>query len=266
MKLSDKQSIQHIVLALAELGLKEVVICPGSRNAPLVISFNRHPAFQCTSIRDERSAGFYAIGKAIELKQPVAIVCTSGSATLNFAPAISEAYYQRIPLIVITADRPKEWTNQGDGQTINQTNLYQNFIRRSYELKGDADKASDFWYNERRLSEGYNAATISDKGPVHFNIPLNEPLYNTSEVEIKTLKVFREAETAKILSEDMLTTLTKEFSKSSQVMIIAGQHPIDVALQNALTEIAHYKNVIVLTESTSNIHNRYFIENIEVGS
>jgi len=109
MKLSDKTGVQHIVKSLASLGLKEVVICPGSRNAPFTISFNRHPAFNCSSVRDERSAAFFALGKAIELKQPVAVVCTSGSAALNFAPAISEAYYQRIPLIVITADGGSEW-------------------------------------------------------------------------------------------------------------------------------------------------------------
>ena len=100
MTLSNKKGVQHIVLALAELGIKEVIICPGSRNAPLVISFNRHPNFICTSIRDERSAGFFALGKSIESKQPVVLVCTSGSAVLNFAPAIVEAYYQRIQLIV----------------------------------------------------------------------------------------------------------------------------------------------------------------------
>ncbi len=149
MELSDKKGVQHIVMALTALGLKEVVICPGSRNAPLVISFNRHPAFKCTSIRDERSAAFFALGKAIELKQPVAILCTSGSAALNFAPAIAEAYYQRIPLIVLTADRPKEWTGQGDGQTINQTDIYKNYIRKSFEINGDATSENDLWYLDR---------------------------------------------------------------------------------------------------------------------
>src|SRR5690625_2792777 len=177
MELSAKRGVQKIILALEKLGLKEVVICPGSRNSPLTISFNRHPNFVCTSIRDERSAAFYALGKALSLKQPVAVVCTSGSAALNFAPAVVEAYYQRVPLILITADRPKEWTDQGDGQTINQTHIYQNYIRKSYELRGEIRSVDDEWYNARCLSEGFAIAQLRDAGPVHFNIPLCEPLY-----------------------------------------------------------------------------------------
>ena len=115
---SDKKGIQYIVASLAALGVSKVVICPGSRNAPLTISFNRHPQFSCISIRDERSAAFVALGMAAECKEPVVVVCTSGSAALNFAPAVAEAFYQRIPLIVVTADRPKAWTGQGDGQTL----------------------------------------------------------------------------------------------------------------------------------------------------
>ena len=96
------------------------MICPGSRNTPFVISFNRHSALKCYSIRDERSAGFFALGLAKETQLPIAIYCTSGSATVNFAPAITEAYYQRIPLVVLTTDRPEIWVDQGDGQTIRQ--------------------------------------------------------------------------------------------------------------------------------------------------
>jgi len=264
MELSDKKGVQQIVLALAALGLKEVVICPGSRNASFVISFNRHPAFNCTSIRDERSAAFFALGKAIELQQPVAILCTSGSAALNFTPAIVEAYYQRIPLIVLTTDRPKAWTNQGDGQTINQTNIYNNYIRKSYEINGDAIAKDDLWFNERCLSEGFNIATYSDKGPVHFNIPVSEPLYGTALIDENQLpKIFREVPTEKQLSEQAMTLLTQQFSESKKVLFLVGQHLPNLDLQVALEEISNFKNVIVLTESTSNIHHTNFIENID---
>lgn len=263
MRLSDKKSIQHIASALAGLGVKEVILCPGSRNAPLVICFNRHPAFRCTSIRDERSAAFFALGKAIELQEPVAMVCTSGSATLNFAPAVSEAYYQRIPLIVLTADRPKEWTGQGDGQTINQTNVYRNFIRKSFELKGDAASPADIWYNDRCLSEGLGIATVSDRGPVHFNIPLSEPLYGTADTEVPRPKIFRPEKTEKKLSEEGLAQLSGQFTGCKKVMILAGQYPADHTLQRELSAIAERENVAVLTESTSNLHDPYFIENID---
>lgn len=263
MKLSDKIGIQHIVLTLAKLGLKEVVLCPGSRNAPLVISFNRHPDFRCISIRDERSAAFFAMGMAIELNRPVAVVCTSGSAALNFAPAISEAFYQRIPLLVITADRLKEWTDQGDGQTINQTNLYNNYIRKDYELRGDADSPSDLWHNNRCLNEGWNLATITNRGPIHFNIPLSEPLYLTSEALSISPRTFTEMATEKSLSNEALRLLQQEFSTCSKVLILAGQLPKDEALQSEISRMAALENVVVFTESTVNIHNENFIENID---
>lgn len=263
MELSDKKGIQHIVTCFAKLGLKEVVICPGSRSAPLVISFNRHPSFRCTSIRDERSAAFFALGKSVELNEPVAILCTSGSAALNFAPAISEAFYQRIPLIVLTADRPKEWTGQGDGQTINQTDLYRNFIRKSFDISGDAGTLSQQWHNERCLSEGWNIATVSDRGPVHFNIPLNEPLYGFEQANEVEIKIFTEEKTEKILSDRTLDILSREFQKCQKVMVVAGQNLPDDRFQRELLTFAKYENVIVLTESTSNVHDDLFVENID---
>lgn len=263
MKLSDKQGVQHIISVLAALGLREVIISPGSRNAPLTVSFNRHPAFRCTSIRDERSAAFFALGKAIEHKEPVAILCTSGSAALNFAPAIAEAYYQRIPLIVITADRPQEWIGQSDGQTINQSGVYKNYIRKNYDLKGEAASPDDQWFNERCLSEGWSIATISHRGPVHFNIPLEEPLYGTAEVEERPVRIFSEVETEKRLTADVLATLSKQFSESRKVMILVGQSSGNGALQKELQEMATFENLIVLSESTSNVYHQDFIENID---
>ena len=263
MKLSDKTGVQHIVKSLASLGLKEVVICPGSRNAPFTISFNRHPAFNCSSVRDERSAAFFALGKAIELKQPVAVVCTSGSAALNFAPAISEAYYQRIPLIVITADRPKEWIGQGDGQTINQSDIYRNYIRKSYDLNGDAVSNSDLWLVRRSLSEGFNIATVSDKGPVHYNVSLNEPLYVTSEVDETSPRIFKEVISELYLSNGAIANLSEQFYSCRKVMVLVGQHHADQFLQDRLEAVSHFKNLVVLTESTANVHHSNFIENID---
>lgn len=264
MELSDKKGVQQIVQSLAALGLKEIVICPGSRNASFVISFNRHPAFNCTSIRDERTAGFYALGKAIELQEPVAILCTSGSAALNFAPAIVEAYYQRIPLIVLTTDRPKEWTNQGDGQTILQTNIYTNYIRKSYEINGDAVQKNDLWYIERCISEGFNIATLIDKGPVHFNIPVSEPLYGTSSIDTNNLpKIFKAIPLEKQLSKTYLEQLANQFSSSKKVLILVGQLYPNQKLQYLLSKIAQLENVIILTESTSNLHHPDFVENID---
>ena len=263
MELSNKKGIQSIVLSLAALNLKEVVICPGSRNSSLVISFNRHPQFNCTSIRDERSAGFFALGKAIASKQPVALLCTSGSASLNFAPAIVEAYYQRIPLIVITADRPKAWTNQGNGQTIQQTDIYKNYIRASYELKGDATSEEDIWFNERSISEGFGIGIQTDRGPIHFNVPIQEPMYGISDISISQPKVFQTEPIQASLTPNTIKSLAQEFNQSTKVMILVGQYPKDLVLQEKLQYLAEKYHPIILTESTSNIHHTLFIENID---
>ncbi|MCO5233779.1 MAG: 2-succinyl-5-enolpyruvyl-6-hydroxy-3-cyclohexene-1-carboxylic-acid synthase [Chitinophagales bacterium] len=263
MELSSKKGIQHIIMTLATLGLKEVIICPGSRNAPLTISMNRHPHFHCTSIRDERSAAFYALGKAIETQQAVAIICTSGSAALNFAPAICEAFYQRIPLIVLTADRPVEWIDQGDGQTIRQVNVYQNFIRKSYNINGDATSSNELWHIAHSTSEGFQIATKTDKGPVHFNIPVSEPLYDIEEIEPYLPLAFTAFPIQKSLSDSTIQDLAKEFSNSSKVMILVGQHIKDENLQEQLSLLSRLDNLVILTESTSNIHHPDFIENID---
>ncbi len=262
MELSAKKGVQQLVLALAELGVREVVICPGSRNAPFTLSFHRHPAFNCSSIRDERSAAFYALGKAIETNQPVVIVCTSGSAALNFAPAIAEAYYQRIPLIVITADRTKEWTDQGDGQTINQTNLYQNYIRKSYELKGDATTSEELWNIQRSVSEAWAIATTINKGPVHFNVPLSEPLYETAQISVSP-QIFRSQHVSNTLTSADYQALATQWVNSPKIMLLIGQSKKDEELQQVLNQLVTWNNLIVFTESTSNVTHADFIENID---
>ena len=123
MKL-PKIALAQTVVKLCELkGIEDIVISPGSRNAPLTIGFTNHPFFKCYSIVDERCAAFFAMGQAQWDRKPSMICCTSGTATLNYAPAIAEAYYQGIPLIVVTADRPREWIDHGEGQSIRQQHI-----------------------------------------------------------------------------------------------------------------------------------------------
>lgn len=263
MVLSDKKGVQQMVMALARLGLKEVVLCPGSRNAPLVISFNRHQQFSCTSIRDERSAAFFAMGKSLERNEPVAVVCTSGSAVLNLAPAIVEAYYQRIPLIVITADRPVEWIDQGDGQTMNQQHIYSNYVRKSYHLNGDASAVNDLWYNIRCICEGFNIATNKDRGPVHFNVSLSEPLYGTAESSFNSVNIFKEEKSEQRLAQSHLERLAREANASQKIMLLAGQHLPGNTLSHVLAEWCQLNQVVVLTESTSNMHHADFIAHID---
>ena len=134
---SNKLIVQKIVSACESYGIKHIVVCPGSRNAPFSIAFDNHPKFSTYVVHDERSAAFFALGMIDQLGSPVAIVCTSGSAIQNFSPAVSEAFYRQLPLVVISADRPKNWIDQGDGQTIRQSNVLRDHAMYVTELSDD---------------------------------------------------------------------------------------------------------------------------------
>src|SRR5690554_1556580 len=175
--------------------IQHIIISPGSRNAPLTISFTEDPYFKTYSVVDERSAAFFGLGIAQQLKQPVALVCTSGSALLNYYPAISEAFYSDIPLIVLSADRPSSKIDIGDGQTIRQDGVYDRHILYAANLKEDNGvvddktpernrKYNDYQnINEQEINLAINTA-ITENGPVHINIPFEEPLYRSVEQQL----------------------------------------------------------------------------------
>ncbi len=162
---------------LRQLGLQQAVICPGSRNAPLAVSFARNPQIESFSVVDERSAAFIALGMCLESGKPTAVCCTSGTALLNFAPAAAEAFYQEIPLVLISADRPPEWIGQRDGQTIQQHGALAPHVKASYQMPADLDHGDAQWEYRRKLQEAMMTAQQSPKGPVHINIPFREPFY-----------------------------------------------------------------------------------------
>jgi 2-succinyl-5-enolpyruvyl-6-hydroxy-3-cyclohexene-1-carboxylate synthase len=260
MNLSDKKGVQLIVQFLAKAGIKNVVLSPGSRNAPLSLSFHHHPNFNCRIIADERVAAYHALGISLFSKQPTVLVCTSGTASLNYAPAIAEAYYQHIPLIVITADRPAEWIDQGDGQTIRQENVYSNYILKSFSLVGDSQ--SDF----KKLNSDLNEAltiSILQKGPVHLNVSLEEPLYKLvevnedhSELNLLTLPV-------DFIEEKLKGELKAIYESSKNVLIIAGQMNVNSSLNHSLAELSKKENILVFTENTSNLNSPEFISCID---
>ncbi len=173
--LSLQQHINKIAELFFQLGGHTAVICPGSRNVPLMVAFTRHEKIKCIPVSDERSAGFIALGIAQQTQQPVAIICTSGTATLNFYPAICEAFYQQIPLVVITADRPPEIIDQWDGQAIRQNDIFKNHILKQITIPHTLDESSML------VIESEVRAVIElgsmQKLPVHINVPLKEPFY-----------------------------------------------------------------------------------------
>lgn len=262
--MNAKQSILDLVEIAYKKGVSRVVFSSGSRNAPLVIAFNEHGGFETFSIHDERSAAFFALGIAQQTRETVAIVCTSGSAVLNYSPAIAEAYYQHIPLLVITADRPLEWIDQGEGQTMRQRGIYENFIKDSFEIFQESNHEDELWYNARMFNEAINLTKIAPHGPVHVNIPLREPLYTKNNYSKRgKVKIINNISPLPELSAETFDNLIEIWNQSKRKMILTGILPHDEKLKDILIELSDDPSVIVLTETTSNIYDERFINNID---
>ena len=161
---------------LARLGVEMVVTCPGSRSTPLTFAASRNPRLETLSFLDERSAAFFALGYAKSKRKPVVIVCTSGTAASNFLPAIVEAQISKVPLIVFTADRPFELRNCSEGQVIDQTKLYGNFVNQFFEIGVPENDISYFDYLRQTLIHVVHRLMGLDSGPCHINFPFREPL------------------------------------------------------------------------------------------
>ena len=286
----SKIPLAQIVVQLCKVKkVKHIVISPGSRNAPLTIGFTSDPYFQCYSIVDERCAAFFALGIAQKLQQPTAVVCTSGSALLNYYPAVAEAFYSDIPLIVLSADRPKHLIGIGDGQTINQKNVFENHILYSANLKLDIkdennipvhedlpimknieDKLERFLgfqkniqdHNETEINEAINNAIIN-KGPVHINIPFEEPLYETVEKLNVSVKSTDISIKTKPIDPYLIQVCLEDWNSYAKKMILVGANMPNQIEQKWLDEFAEDDSVIVLTETTSNLHHERFITNID---
>src|SRR5690606_18339532 len=164
---SDKKNVLELVALLKAHGITNIVLSPGSRNSPLIQSFASDSDFTCYSVVDERSAGFFTLGIIRATGKPAVICCTSGTATLNIAPAVAEAYYQKLPLLVISADRPLEWIDQMDGQTIHQTGLFGKMAHCSVQLP-IVNNDEDVWYCNRLINDAVLSLNNGAKGPAHI--------------------------------------------------------------------------------------------------
>jgi len=237
--------------------IKHIIISPGSRNAPLTIGFTNDSFFSCYSIVDERSAAFFALGIAQQLDKPVALVCTSGSALLNYYPALAEAFYSDLSLVVLSADRPEHLIGIGDGQTINQKNVFKNHILYSANLNEDNQEQ-----NEIEINAAINIAIVN-KGPVHINVPFNEPLYELVE-ELSIMPKVELSETihSNIIPE-VLDELVHIWNNSKRKMVLIGvNHPNKIE-KEWLDIFAKDDSVIVFTETTSNLHHNDFFPSID---
>ncbi|MCK0178507.1 thiamine pyrophosphate-binding protein [Flavobacteriaceae bacterium S0862] len=285
MKLPKIPLAQTIIQLCKAKKVKHIVISPGSRNAPLTIGFSNHGYFSCYSIVDERCAAFFALGIAQQLQEPVAIVCTSGSAMLNYYPAIAEAYYSDIPLVVISADRPSHLVGIGDGQTINQKGVYQNHILYEANLKEDIiidnnspinkptiiksleNKVERFLelqkdiaeFNVNEINRAINSAILS-RGPVHINAPFNEPLYDMVNEFSVTVKP---TQPSFVSYKEDLSSYAQSWNKASKKMILVGVNAPNSIDKKILEFLANDDSIIVFTETTSNLHHDEFFPSID---
>ena len=256
---SPRQGISDLPDICYRHGMRTVVISPGSRNAPLIFTFTNHGKMECLSIADERSAAFFALGLAMQTRQPVGLICTSGTAALNYTPAIAEAYYQHIPLVVLTADRPSEWIGQADGQTIRQTEIYRNFIKQSFELPVETANNADFWYFNRSVNEAMNMAQYEPMGPVHFNIPLREPLYTPLPQPSADIRIIKNISAPSPLPEEILDDLLTRWNSSSKKMIVCGADVDNESRYRALALLSANPSIVIVAENLSNLHGEMVI-------
>lgn len=260
--ISKIRVVQQVIALCKAKNMRNIVISPGSRNAPLSISFANDSFFDCYTVPDERAAGFIALGIAQATQNPVALVCTSGSALLNYYPAVAEAFYQHIPLILFSADRPLEWIDQGDGQTIRQNNALNLHLKKSTQLI-NGESAENTWYNERELNFAILAATGGTRGPVHINIPLSEPLYDFDKESSLNFRSIETISGEHQLSHEQIKCLEKEINEATKTMILVGLGEKNTEIQKALEALSTSQKAVVLCETTSNLSHESFIENID---
>lgn len=240
----------------ARHGVRSVYCSPGSRNAPLLMAVSAHPDLEPKVVVDERSAAFMALGEAEVSRRPVMLICTSGTALLNYGPAVAEAYYSGIPLIVISADRPAEWIDQDDSQTLRQFEALSNFVKRSYDLpvfKTDAGSRGENlrWFVERSVNDALLSALSPKQGPVHINIQLDTPLgaiREYSEEEGRYIELLRGDGD---LTRECMLSLAQEASQL-KVLIVCGFSMPDDKLRKSLLSLSRYPNVVIMAETLSN--------------
>jgi 2-succinyl-5-enolpyruvyl-6-hydroxy-3-cyclohexene-1-carboxylate synthase len=249
--------VEQLVATCVAKGVRDFVIAPGSRSAPLTIALSAQADITRRVVYDERAAGYIALGLAQQLGRAVGLVCTSGTAAVNFGPAVVEAFYQRIPLLVLTADRPPEWIDQQDNQAIHQRALYAPHVRASFTLPLEDGHPDTTWYVQRIASQAVDLAQGWEPGPVHVNVPLREPLYpppghRPAPLAAPPLQVMAAAPT---LHEDAWAPLLAQWQGFQRKLIVAGQHPPDSPLFDALSKLlAADPSAALFADIAANLH------------
>jgi 2-succinyl-5-enolpyruvyl-6-hydroxy-3-cyclohexene-1-carboxylate synthase len=250
------EHINDIAAICAGHGIQTAIISPGSRSAPLTLAFARHPDITTKVIPDERVAAFVALGMAQQQQKPVVLICTSGSAAYNYAPAVAEAYFQQVPLLLLTADRPPEWIDQYDGQTIRQSGIYGKHVKASFDFPDNPDKPDIEWHGNRMVNEAVLTTLSEPPGPVHINVPLREPFYPDEDEKtfFRKVRLIERPVPGYRLSEDQWANLIHDWQHNSKKLLIGGQSSRDKALTEGLETFSLQQNVPVISDVISNLH------------
>jgi len=233
-------------------GVRDIVISPGSRNAPIVEALTRQGDFHLTTVVDERSSGFIGLGISIATRKPVAIVCTSGSAMLNYGPALAEAFYRSIPIIAITADRPVQWIDRMDSQTIRQAGTLSSVVKNQCDIPDiNPSDSNQIWHANSLVNEVLLSAISTPQGPVHINMQFQQPLCGT-EFHLNPQRIVRTYSGSERLTISQLESLMKNLT-DKKILIVAGQMPADHRISKAFSKLAKIDSVGIIAENISNL-------------
>ena len=244
---SNKENVNILTSLLLEYGVSDAVVCPGSRNAPIVHNLSVCEAIRCRPVTDERSAAFYALGLAIATRRPTVVCVTSGSALLNVMPAVAEAAYQHVPLVVISADRPQQWIDQLDGQTIPQPDALGRFVRKAVQLP-EPHNDEERWLCRRLVNEAMHLATCRLGAPVHINVPISEPLFEFNIEQLPQLSRFHNIKRAAI--KDASMDMPDAFHDATRPMIVIGQLAHGTVSHETIRSLS--EKYVVMSEPLSN--------------
>lgn len=252
--------IHNIVEICCNKGVRHAVVSPGSRSAPLTVFFSRHPEITTHVVKDERCAAYIGLGIAQQTQTPVALICTSGTAALNFGPGVTEAFYQQLPLLVFTADRPPEWIDQQDGQAVHQSGLYKDHCKGNYTLPLDTDIPESSWHFDRIISQAINLAQRGCMGPVHINVPIREPFYDILHAHLhgsgveRKIKIIEETDHYQDLDGETWERLGETLQGAPKSMLLVGQNRYSARLINSIEKFVHHTGCVLVGDLTSNLH------------
>jgi len=252
---SSKPAVRVIADICQKMGIRQAVFSPGSRSAPLVIAFSQIPEIECIVIPDERVAGYFALGLAQQTQNPVAVICTSGTAVLNLGPALCEAYYQHIPLLFLTADRPKGAAERGENQAINQAFLFKELTNASYDIDADITAVPDLQNLAAEIETAIHQTKQHAPGPVHVNVRLSEPLYEFTNESAFNYEIQKSlSDTNFLSSQTTKVELSGQLAKAGKKMLVLGMKNTDSHFTDKIKLLAQREDVVVLTETAANVN------------